>query len=154
MTAGTADALKLKRHNLHIIKADEKFTVCGHKILPVKVKHDAAEPVNFTIDDEILFVTDTGEVPYVSGNFKKVYIEANYDLPTLLDANISESQKQRVRENHLSITKTIRFLRTLTEPDEICLIHLSKRHGNGKEFVERVKSATGFTNVFTAEGLK
>ena len=27
MTAGTAESLKLKRHNLHIIKADEKFTL-------------------------------------------------------------------------------------------------------------------------------
>ena len=152
MTAGTAESLKLKRHNLHIIKADEKFTVCGHEVLPVKVKHDAAEPVNFIIDDEILFVTDAGEVPNVSGNFRKIYVEANYEILSLLGADISESQKQRVRENHLSIRQTVNFLKTLsTEPDEIYLIHLSKRHGNGEEFIREVKEATGFKNVFAAE---
>ena len=151
MTAGTADALKLSRHNLHIIKPDEKFTVCGHEILPVKVKHDAAEPVNFTIDDEILFVTDAGEVPNVSGNFRQVFIEANYETLTLLAADISTAQKERVRENHLSIRQAVNFLKTLTEPDEIWLIHLSKRHGDGEEFIREVKAATGFKNVFTAE---
>ena len=151
MTAGTADALKLKRHNLHIIKPDEKFTVCGHQVLPVKVKHDAAEPVNFTIDDEILFVTDAGEVPNVSGNFRQVFIEANYETLTLLAADISTAQKERVRENHLSIKQAKNFLQTLTEPDEVWLIHLSKRHGDGEEFIREVKAATGFKNVFAAE---
>lgn len=150
MTAGTADALKVKRHNLHIIKPDEKFTVCGHQVLPVKVKHDAAEPVNFTIDDEILFVTDAGEVPNVSGNFRQVFIEANYETLTLLAADISTAQKERVRENHLSIKQAKNFLQTLTEPDEIWLIHLSKRHGDGEEFIREVKAATGFKNVFAA----
>lgn len=154
MTAGTADTLKVNRHNLHVITPNEKFTVCGHEILPVPVAHDAAEPVNFIIDDEILFVTDTGKVPAVSGNFRQILIEANYDLASLLGADISEAQKQRVRENHLSIRQTKNFLKTLTEPAEIWLIHLSKRHSEGEEFIREVKEATGFTNVFAAEVTK
>ena len=31
MTAGTADALKVKRHNLHILKPNEPIEICGHK---------------------------------------------------------------------------------------------------------------------------
>lgn len=151
MTAGTAETLKLKRHNLHVIKPNEPIDICGHKVLPIPVKHDAAEPVNFIIDDEILFVTDAGEVPDVTGNFKKVYIEANYETLTLLAADISTAQKERVRENHLSIKQAKNFLQTLTEPQEIWLIHLSKRHGDGEEFIREVKEATGFKNVFAAE---
>lgn len=150
MTAGTAESLKLKRHNLHILKPNEPIEICGHKILPVPVKHDAAEPVNFIIDDEILFVTDAGEVPNVSGNFRQVFIEANYELTALLGADISTAQKDRIRENHLSIKQAKIFLQTLTEPDEIWLIHLSKRHGDGEEFIREVKAATGFKNVFAA----
>lgn len=151
MTAGTADALKLKRHNLHILKPNEPIDICGHKILPIPVKHDAAEPVNFIINDKILFVTDTGEVPDVNGNFRQVLIEANYETLTLLAADISTAQKERVRNNHLSIKQAKNFLQTLTEPDEIWLIHLSKRHASGEDFIREVKEATGFKNVFAAE---
>lgn len=147
MTAGTADALKLKRHNLRVIKPHETFTVCNHAITAIPVKHDAAEPVNFIIDDEILFVTDAGEVPDINGKFRQVLIEANYEPLSLLGADISTAQKERVRENHLSINQTVNFLKTLDEPAEVRLIHLSKRHGDGAEFVEEVKRVTGFKNV-------
>ena len=150
MTAGTADALNLKRHNLHILKPNEPIFVCNQKVLPIPVVHDAAEPVNFIINDEILFVTDAGEVPNVSGNFRQVFIEANYETLTLLAADISTAQKERVRNNHLSIKQAKNFLQTLSEPDEIWLIHLSKRHASGEEFIREVKEATGFKNVFAA----
>lgn len=149
MTAGTAEMLKLNRHNLHVIKANEPFDVCGHRVTAFEVKHDAAEPVNFIVDDT-LFVTDAGEVPTVTGKFRRVLIEANYELASLLGADISAGQKQRVRENHLSIAQTVNFLKTLDEPAAVTLIHLSKRHGDGTEFIRKVKHATGFNNVFAA----
>ena len=151
MTAGTADALKLKRHNLHILKPNEPIEICGQKVLPIPVVHDAAEPVNFILNDEILFVTDAGEVPEVTGNFRQVLIEANYETLTLLAADISTAQKERVRNNHLSIKQAKKFLQTLAEPDEIYLIHLSRRHASGEEFIREVKESTGFKNVLAAE---
>ena len=150
MTAGTAQALKIKRHNLHIVKPNETFDVCGHRVTAFEVKHDAQEPVNFIVDDT-LFLTDTGEIPEVKGNFRRVLIEANYDIASLLGADIPDSQKRRVRENHLSIKQTCNFLKTLDEPDEVRLIHISKRHGDGQDFVERVKAETNFRNVFATE---
>ena len=151
MTAGTAQALKLKRHNLHIVKANETFDVCGHRVTAFAVKHDAQEPVNFAIDDEILFVTDVGQPPEIHGHFKKIFVEANYDISSLLGADIPDSQKRRIRDCHLSIRQTAKFLQTFDEPDEVWLIHLSKRHGDGQDFVERVKAETNFKNVFSAE---
>ena len=146
MTSGTADALKLKRHNLHLIKLNETFDVCGHRATAFPVKHDALEPVNFTVDD-LLFLTDTGEIPEVTGKFRRVLIEANYEPLSLIGADISTAQKQRIRETHLSITQAVNFLKTLDTPDEVRLIHLSRRHGNGQAFVDEVKRATGFANV-------
>lgn len=146
MTSGTADALKLNRHNLHIIKPNETFDVCGHRVTAFPVKHDATEPVNFTVDD-LLFLTDTGTVPEVTGKFRRVLIEANYEPLSLLAADISTAQKQRIRETHLSITQAVNFLKTLDTPDEVRLIHLSRRHGNGQAFVDEIKRATGFANV-------
>ena len=146
MTSGTADALKLKRHNLHIIKPNETFDVCGHRATAFPVKHDATEPVNFTVDD-LLFLTDTGEIPEVTGKFRRVLIEANYEPLSLIGADISTAQKQRIRETHLSITQAVNFLKTLDTPDEVRLIHLSRRHGNGQAFVDEVKRVTGFANV-------
>ena len=67
----SCERLKLKRHNLHLLKPNEPIDICGHEFLPIPVDHDAQEPVNFTIDDELLFVTDAGTVPNVSGNFRK-----------------------------------------------------------------------------------
>ena len=154
MTAGTARQLKLERHNLHIVKPNEKFTVCGHEVLAIPVTHDAAEPVCFVLDGEILFLTDTGKAPNVRGKFSKVLVEANYDFAKLVSADISETQRQRIRENHMSIRQTKKFLSTLTEPDEVTLIHLSMRHGDATEFVEQVKAATGFKNVSAAEVTK
>ena len=150
MTAGTAQALKIKRHNLHLIKPNEIFDVCGHQVTALEVKHDAAEPVNFIVDDT-LFITDVGEIPEVKGNFRRVLIEANYDIASLLGADINDRQKRRIRENHLSIKQTCDFLKTIDEPDEVRLIHISSRHGDGADFVERVKRVTNFRNVFAAE---
>lgn len=154
MTAPSAESLSLKRYNLHLIRPNESFDVCGHKVTAFESKHDAAEPVNFIVDNEILFAVDTGEAPKIRGHFKKVFVEANYELCSLLGADIAESQKRRVRENHLSIKQTANFLKTLDEPDEVWLIHLSKRHGNGQSFVDEVKRVTGFKNVFSAEVTK
>lgn len=154
MTAGTAKQLKLNRHNLHIIKPYENFSVCGHEILAIPTIHDAAEPVCFVLDGEILFVTDTGQAPNVKGRFSKVFVEANYDFTRLLKADISDGQRLRILENHMSIRQTRKFLSTLAEPDEVWLIHLSTRHGNAADFVEQVKAATGFKKVFAAEVTK
>lgn len=147
MTAGTARSLNVNRHNLHIVKPFEEFYVHDHKFFAVTVKHDAAEPVCYVIDDEILFATDLGEPPDVGGHFKQVWIEANYDLETLKRALIPPHDKARILENHLSIVQCKQFLRTI-EADEIHLIHVSTRHGMRKKFREAVERALGSDEVY------
>ena len=153
MTAGTADGLNLQPglHNLHYLHAYEIINICGHQVFTLPVDHDANEPVNFIIDGEILFVTDTGNVPHVNGKFKTVMIEANYDLSALNLSDIGEAQRVRISQNHLSIVQVKHFLRGLLEPpDEVILLHISTRHGDAKSFVRQVKLATGIENVKAA----
>lgn len=153
-TAGTADALNLQPglHNLRYIRPYETFEVCGHKVLPLPVDHDAAEPVCFVIDGEILFVTDAGTIRHLRGQYKKVYVEANYALDLLRYSEIDEAQRVRILQNHLSIVQVKDFLRNLFgKPEEVVLLHISKRHGDPQEFVRQVKAATGVENVKAAK---
>lgn len=148
MTRGTANALELVRHNLNIIEANRPFWIRDHEFLPIKTFHDAAEPVCFIIDREILFVTDTGKMPRVTGTFKKILIEANYDRNTLQYSKTARRLKNRIFRSHLSVYQATDFLQTIDEPDEVWLIHISKRNGDAVEFVKQVKRDTGFKNVF------
>ena len=88
MTQGTFEALKLrKRHNLHFIKAGVEFLIGAVRVLAIPSKHDAAEPVNFILQDatdRILHATDTGVLPKVNGYFTNILIEAHYSEPLLI----------------------------------------------------------------------
>lgn len=131
MTQGTADALKFDRHNLHVIRVGETFTVGGLTVEAIESVHDAAEPVNFILSDDIdrvLFVTDTGELPDVTGDFTQIFIEANYDLMKLFNAPIPNRQRARIIATHLSIRQAERFTKKYPSA-KVEYLHRSKRHG-------------------------
>lgn len=141
MTAGTAEALSLKRHNLNIIQAGSEFKIGSFTVKALAVKHDAAEPVNYIVD-ELIFITDTGEVPAIEGkSFSQILIETNYSEAALLNADIDEWQRRRILENHLSVDQAIKFLKG-NPAAEVYLIHISKRHGDGVEFKSLVEETT------------
>lgn len=140
MTAGTAQALGLNGENLHTIKAGKKFKAAGVAIEAIESFHDAAEPVNFILQDErdrMLLLTDTGAIPDVDGDFTKILIEANYSMPVLLNSNLGYYPTRRILENHLSIEQAEKFLRSYPRA-EVKLIHISKRHGDEAEFYRRI----------------
>ena len=150
LTAGTAEALRLKRrYNLHTITAGAPFRIGGVTVEAIRAIHDAAEPVNFTLSDatdRILYATDTGALPELKGSFTKIIIEANCSEAVLLASSIDEHQKRRILENHLSVEQAIAFLKKNPAP-EVHLIHISARHGDGEEFKARVIGETGIVNV-------
>ncbi|MBR0287777.1 MAG: MBL fold metallo-hydrolase [Selenomonadaceae bacterium] len=137
MTTGTAQALELEsRHNLRTVKAGEKFSVADAEVTAVSSIHDAAEPVNFILQDEVdrvLYVTDTGAIPPVEGDFKKILIEANFSESVLLNSDIGYVQKRRILENHLSIEQVKKFLQGYRKAG-IKLLHMSKRHADEENF--------------------
>ena len=111
-------------------------------ITPIESEHDAAEPVNFILEDDkdrVLFVTDTGAIPEVSGDFTKIFIEANYSMQGLMwSRDVSYRLKERISQNHLSIESVEKFLAKYPNAEKT-LLHISKRHGDANEFYKRIR---------------
>lgn len=131
LTQGTREALDIEHYNLFTIKAGDTLKVAGVEVEVLPSIHDAAEPVNFILSDEVdrvLFVTDTGAIPEVAGEFTKIFIEANYSEPSLLSSDIDAGQKRRILQNHLSVEQVENFLKHYPKA-AVELIHMSKRHG-------------------------
>ena len=150
MTTGTAMALGLeKSHRLNLIDDKEFSPDADRDFWAFKVKHDAAEPVNFFIsekDDKILYLTDLGEVPKFNClDATKILIETNFSEQDLMSSATDAKQKQRIFENHLSVEKAAEFLQSsdLSACKEIYLIHISERHGDGEKFQKIIQEIVG-----------
>lgn len=134
----------------------------GFEVMPFAVRHDAAEPLGFVVKHEelgsLLFVTDSGEVPY---NFKSwkvdhIMIEANYD-DALIDervigGEIARPQAMRVKGTHLSIREAIEFVRANeTEAlKTVTLLHLSAQSADRVAFQRKMQDAVLFADVVVA----
>ena len=150
MTAGTAMALGLeKSHRLNLIDDKEFSPDADRDFWAFKVKHDAAEPVNFFIienNDKVLYLTDLGKVPKFNClDATKILIETNFSEEDLRSSVTDAKQKQRIFENHLSVEKAAEFLKSsdLRECKEIYLIHISERHGDGEKFKKIIQEIVG-----------
>lgn len=146
-TQGTAEALNLeKNHRLHIISRRNKFQIDNLTAYSFEAVHDATEPVNFFVDDGedlILYLTDTGNLVYVPFfATTKILLETNYSEEQLKNSPIDEKQKQRIRENHLSIEQAKEYFELIAVPKlkEIFLIHISERHGDKESFGKIIQS--------------
>lgn len=97
----------------------------------------------------ILFITDTGEIPYRFANLNQIIIEANYDedivYELMLNDKLNARGQNRVEASHLSIQKTLQFLseNDLSKVQNIVLTHLSSGSSNAKDFQKRTELATG-----------
>lgn len=150
MTTGTAMALGLEEnHRLHLIESGTNFKVGECVSFAFEVTHDAAEPVNFIVndgEDTILYVTDTGKISNRFDGLTKILIETNFDHKMLRRSKkLNFNQAIRIRDNHLAIDSAIEFLEStdLSKCKEIYLIHISARHGDGEKFKEEVQKMVG-----------
>lgn len=151
MTAGTAMALGLEEnHRLHLIGEEEFSPDSDYEYWGFKVKHDAAEPVNYLIadrEDKIIYLTDLGELPrFNCMDATKILIETNFDHKILRSSKkLNFQQTIRIRDNHLAIDAAITFLKStdLKACKEIYLIHISERHGDGEEFKNLIQKVVG-----------
>lgn len=143
MTAGTATALKLEgTHRLHLVESGVRYEIGETTIEAQPTVHDAAEPVMYALGDgEFAYVVDTGEMPKFASP-KVLAVEANYSGAELEKATIDSVQKLRIRKNHLAIEKVLEWLE-VAKPEEIHLIHISRRHGNAAKFRELVENWVG-----------
>lgn len=152
MTAGTAEALELSSHNLHICKHGISFQIGGIKVAPFGTRHDAAEPVGFVIsdgEDRVLYATDTYYLRWKFSSLTKIMVEANHSYEILREnveeGRLDERLMERLTKSHFSIENVLGFLAAndLSQVREIWLIHLSDNNADPELFQHMVAAATG-----------
>ncbi len=153
MSAGTAEALGISGHRLHIIKAKQQFRIGTWTILPFETQHDAAEPLGFLLanqdGEKLLYATDTYYIRYCFHGLTHVAIECNYSLDILkqnVEAGLVEQAlKSRIIKSHFSLEHVKEFLKAndLSKVQEIWLLHLSDNNSDSERFKREVMELTG-----------
>lgn len=156
------EAKQLRATTTTAIEEGNGYIYGGFRILPFKVMHDVP-CVGYLIEHEeagrILFFTDTYAMPYDFKNITHWMVEANYS-DEILDENVINGRvpamlRKRVITSHMSIDNTIGILKRsdLAKTKDILLIHLSDGNSDEKEFITRVRRATGKTTRVATSGM-
>lgn len=154
---GTLDALHLSDdYRAHPVKAEEQFGIGTFTVMPLHMKHDAAEPLGFILSSsrggKLLFATDTYLIPYkIPHGTTVLMLECNYSLDVLSQSIAlgvtDHRQRDRLRFSHMSMEYLLRYLHEnrnrLSAVSEIRLIHLSGRNGDRELFKRKVEELTG-----------
>ena len=137
----------------HPVRSPRPFHVGRFHVLPFDVRHDAAEPLGFLVSHPemgaAVFATDTRFLPYTFDGVRTWLLECNYDAALLAEnaraGIVSEAQRVRVVESHMSLDTCLETLRAndLTATRRIILIHLSDRNSNAAAFRKTIARATG-----------
>ncbi len=151
-TSGTADALGLSGHRLHVIKPLEQFAVGTWTVLPFPTDHDAAEPVGFLLasgGEKALYLTDSPYCRYTFQGLTHVMLETNHALD-ILDAQVAagvidHDLRNRIRKSHMSLEAAKDLLRAndLSRLQEVHLIHLSSNNSDAERFGREIRELVG-----------
>ncbi|MEW6729807.1 MAG: MBL fold metallo-hydrolase [Acidobacteriota bacterium] len=123
------------------VDSQQPFEIGPLLFRPVRVPHDAADPLVFTIEAtgaKIAIVTDLGYIPKTVAEQLRgcdaLVLEANHDLDRLKASSYPWALKQRVmsRLGHLSNNEMARFLREDYDGSarHIVLAHLSRENNH------------------------
>ena len=162
-TKETFDAIGVEHFNAIPITPNKMFSLFNDfKIIPFSVFHNAPNPVNFLIknnvDEYVLFITDTSYIDISFGDIRPslILIEANFDKELMIN-QLKESEKlikrdrgfetiQKERQlgdmgGHLSYQDTIKMLKKIKLGicQQVILTHVSPSNGF-KYFAEMVYS--------------
>lgn len=156
-TKGTIDAVKsmsylgkIPEELFRVIRADEPFEVNDLKINPVRISHDAADPVAYRIGNgrkSVGVVSDLGKYnDYIVENFSGVdalLLEANHDVNMLQVGKYPYQLKCRILgdKGHLSNESSGRLLSRLLHDDmgTVLLGHLSQENNLAELAYETVR---------------
>ncbi|MCI9377959.1 MAG: MBL fold metallo-hydrolase [Eubacterium sp.] len=148
--SNTAQVGKIDPCLFHIIKPDQEFTVGGLKALPVRISHDAADPVAYIIRSggkSAGVITDLGAygehlVERLSG-ISLLLLEANHDVNMLQAGPYPYYLKRRIMgdRGHLSNESCGRLLARLLHDNckGVLLGHLSKENNYPSLALEAVR---------------
>lgn len=141
---------KIDESLFRIIKADEDFTINDLSVHPLKISHDAAEPVAYVVENngkKTGVVTDLGKFDeYVVDKIKGLdvlLLEANHDINMLQVGSYPYYLKQRILgdKGHLSNENSGRLLSRVLHDDfnTVVLGHLSKENNYAELAYETVR---------------
>lgn len=160
MTSGTAEALGLEHHRLHIIQAKKQIKIGSWTVLPFETQHDAREPVGFLLanqaGEKLLYATDTYYVRYKFPGLTHIMVECNYAWDILqvnLEAGVVPAAiKNRLLKSHFSLDNVKGFLKAndLSKVQEIHLVHLSDNNSDSARFKAEIEQLTGIP-VYVAD---
>ncbi len=143
-TEGTVEAIKrdssvgkIDSDLFNVIKADNKFMIGDLTINPMKISHDAADPVGYRIfygKKKVAVCTDLGKYDEYTVDCLRgldaVLLEANHDVRMLQMGTYPYPLKQRILgdRGHLSNENSGRLLSNILHDDlkYVFLGHLSK----------------------------
>ncbi len=156
-TAGTIAAIKqakslgaVDESIFHVIHADEKLTLKDITVNPMRISHDAAEPVAYRFQygkHKMAIATDLGmyddyTVECLKG-MEALMLEANHDVNMLQVGPYPYYLKQRIlgKRGHLSNETSGKLLSRLIHDGlkAVCLGHLSKENNLAELAYETVR---------------
>lgn len=153
MSAGTAEALGISGHRLHIIQARQQFQLGSWAVLPFETQHDAAEPFGFLLanqyGEKLLYATDTYYIRYRFRGLTHIAVECNYSMDILranIEAGLVEpALKKRILKSHFSLEHVKEFLKAndLSKVQEIWLLHLSDGNSDADRFKREIMAVCG-----------
>nr|DAD63761.1 MAG TPA: YycJ-like protein [Caudoviricetes sp.] len=157
----TAEHLRMKASNLHVIKEGTQTNLSGFSVTPFLVKHDDGVPCYAYIIHHnecgfVLFATDCAYLNQRFSGLSNMLIEANYKTDMIMHnlngGTINKKHYDHTVLGHMSIETCLETLQTtdLSQVNNIILIHLSAMNSNEKEFVSDVQKIAVGKNVMAA----
>lgn len=153
MSKGTAEALNVSGHRIHIVESKQQFRIGTWTVLPFNTQHDAVEPLGFLMankaGEKLLYATDTYYIRYKFSGLTHIMVECNYSLDILQrnveSGHLDKALKKRLLKSHFSLEHVKEFLRAndLTKVQEIWLIHLSDSNSDAERFKQEIQELTG-----------
>ena len=132
-------------HRAHLIESHHAFKVGNIQVLPFDLEHDVPCLGFLMMDDEgdkAVYITDTSYCESRFNNLAIIAIECNY---TNIDKGLFAFQQKRVYGSHLSLDRTLEFIKANNGPKlrEVHLLHLSDRNSDESLIYEKVKALVG-----------
>lgn len=152
MSQGTAEALRVSGHRVHIVKAKQQFRFGTWTVLPFDTVHDAREPLGFLLasgEEKLLYATDTAYLKYKFRGLTHIMVEANYQAE-ILQNSVEEGLvpavvKKRIRRSHFDLEHLKEFFRAndLSKLRAVWLLHLSENNSDEERFKREIQELTG-----------
>lgn len=153
MLKDTAEALEAKGYNIKHYTPHEAFNVGAFKILPATAIHDAPcfyfVIYNTETKEQVLFATDTSQIPKIAYNTHYALIECNYQLDLINEevdrGRLNNAGRNRIIRSHMGLDTTVKILQGLnpTTLKEIYILHLSGRHADEAHVKKTIEEAVG-----------